>query len=88
MKRFWLKESDVLQFLYANNFQIKDTKQKLLFRPQGLQSLMKTQSFRNAYQMFFVQVVAVPPNNVRPLSRMGEMTFENPQNIAMTQVNF
>lgn len=38
--------------------------------------------------MFFVQTVLVPPNNVRPLSRMGDMTFEHPQNTALTQASY
>lgn len=87
MRRLWDKESDLLQYLYAMDYKIRDPQKKLGLYPPGLQSLIDKTSFKKAYQMFFIQVVAVPPNNVRPLSKMNDMVYENPQNIALTQVS-
>lgn len=40
----------------------------------------------NAYNMFFLSVVLVPPNRSRPPSRMGDLLYENAQNVALVQV--
>lgn len=36
--------------------------------------------------VFFIEVVPVPPNKFRPLSKMGDMTYEHPQNTHLTQI--
>lgn len=82
MRRLWSNNGSLLQHLYA------------LEQPlSGKGSTVKSMAGRagpatkEAYLMFFVQTVLVPPNNVRPMSRMGELTFEHPQNTALTQVS-
>ena len=82
MRRLWEKETDVLQFCYALDPRFKTVKLPM----PGTGSKQAAEAFKNVYQMFFVQTVAVPPNNVRPVSKMGDITFENPQNVALTQV--
>ena len=44
------------------------------------------QGLQEAYRMFFVQNVLVPPNRVRQPSAVGDVAFEHPHNIALTQV--
>lgn len=36
--------------------------------------------------MFFLKVISVPPTKFRPSSKMGEMLFEHPQNINLTEI--
>ena len=36
--------------------------------------------------VFFIEVVPVPPNRFRPMSKMGDMTYEHPQNTHLTQI--
>lgn len=36
--------------------------------------------------VFFIEVVPVPPNKFRPMSKMGDMTYEHPQNTHLTQI--
>ncbi|KAI8923925.1 hypothetical protein BC831DRAFT_513816 [Entophlyctis helioformis] len=36
--------------------------------------------------IFFQDVVSVPPNRFRPLSKMGDMMYEHPQNIHLTEI--
>ena len=38
------------------------------------------------YSMFFMEVVAVPPTRFRPPSKFGANTFENPQNVHLTNI--
>lgn len=40
----------------------------------------------DAYQMFFLDVVLVPPNRARPPSQMGDQMYEHAQNIALQEV--
>lgn len=42
--------------------------------------------WREAYRSFFVSTVAVPPNRLRPPSRLGDATFEHPHNVALAAV--
>jgi DNA-directed RNA polymerase I subunit RPA1 len=37
-------------------------------------------------EVFFLSVVPVTPNRFRPLSKMGDMTYEHPQNAHLTQI--
>jgi len=36
--------------------------------------------------MFFINILAVPPNKFRPLSKMNDVIFEHPQNIYLTDI--
>ena len=82
MRRLWSNSGSLLRHLYALDQRLRSP----LLSPHST-SLQSGGSFREAYHMFFVQTVLVPPNNVRPLSRMGDMTFEHPQNTALTQAS-
>ena len=42
--------------------------------------------WRETYRSFFVSTVAVPPNRLRPPSRLGDVTFEHPHNVALAAV--
>ena len=83
MRRLWSNSSSLLRHLYALDQRLRSP----LLSPHS-KSLQSSGSFKEAYHMFFVQTVLVPPNNVRPLSRMGDMTFEHPQNTALTQASY
>ena len=85
MRRLWRNNHAVLSHLYALDQKLSSQGGKPPLLPQAGKRAGAA-SFADAYRMFFVQTVAVPPNNVRPLSKMGEMTFEHPQNLALTQV--
>lgn len=86
MRRLWSNCSGLLKHLYALDRKLGRVGHATLSQstPPSLQSQT---SFKEAYHMFFVQTVLVPPNNVRPLSKMGELTFEHPQNTALTQAS-
>ena len=80
MRRLWSNSGSLLRHLYALDQRLRRSS------PIISQKAMQGGSdFLEAYHMFFVQTVLVPPNNVRPLSKMGDLTFEHPQNTALTQ---
>lgn len=37
-------------------------------------------------EIFFISILAVPPNKFRPLSKMNDMIYEHPQNIYLTNI--
>ncbi|KAJ3328931.1 hypothetical protein HDU76_009008 [Blyttiomyces sp. JEL0837] len=41
---------------------------------------------QSSSDIFFMDVVAVPPTKFRPASQMGEMIFEDPQNLHLTEI--
>lgn len=84
MRRMWAKNAHVLCRLYALKRRLASHGQRL--PAPGLSALKDAAAFRHAYRMFFVQTVAVPPNNVRPPARMGDATFEHTQNVSLIQV--
>jgi len=86
MRRLWRNNQTVLRHLYAVDQKLSSQAGKEPLLPRADGALRGAAAFADTYRMFFVQTVAVPPNNVRPLSKMGEMTFEHPQNVALTQV--
>ena len=81
LRRLWSNDAEVLSHLYALDLQMGSPALKKGKRPQ------QQEGFEQAYQMFFVQTVAVPPNSVRPMSRVGDLTFEHPQNTFLTQAS-
>ena len=85
MRRMWSKNSAVLKQLYHLDKNLSRSSKRTRFAP-GLGKLGGG-GFENAYRMFFVQTIAVPPNSVRPMSKQGDMLFEHPQNTALTQVS-
>lgn len=82
MRRLWSNSGNLLRHFYALDPRLGIPKSMI---PE--KTLQMGSDFTEAYHMFFVQTVLVPPNNVRPLSRMGELTFEHPQNTALTQAS-
>ncbi|KAK4047593.1 hypothetical protein OIO90_006134 [Microbotryomycetes sp. JL221] len=66
-----------LRLLFHNERQICD----LLYAPHGpLTGSKSTTRPHASADMFFMQVVAVPPSRFRPAATMGDQVFENPQN--------
>lgn len=61
-----------------------------IYGPHGPMSItpanLSTASPRANADMFFMDVIAVPPSRFRPASVMGEKTFENPQNELLSKV--
>ncbi|KAJ3105589.1 hypothetical protein HDU97_007931 [Phlyctochytrium planicorne] len=55
----------------------------LLYGSSTKSSASRTSSCDN---MFFLDVVAVPPNKFRPASKMGDMIYEDPQNSHLTAI--
>ena len=79
MRRSWAKNSDILSLMYAQDPRLR------LFGFGG-RAAPSSPTFAAAYKMFFLQVVPVAPNRVRPPSFIGDNTFEHPHNIALTRV--
>jgi DNA-directed RNA polymerase I subunit RPA1 len=46
----------------------------------------KVQKRVSSPDVFFIEVVPVPPNKFRPMSKMGDMTYEHPQNTHLSQI--
>lgn len=64
--------------LWNNEYEILD----LLYGSKKTPSSKRMSSL----DMFFLSALPVPPNKFRPLSKMGDQTFEHPQNIYLTEV--
>ncbi len=79
MRRMWAQNSDVLRLLFA-----QDAKLSVLGPVHAPQP--KGRGFEEAFNMFFLQVIPVAPNRVRPVSILGDQSFEHPHNIALTRV--
>ncbi|CAL8467924.1 g7462 [Coccomyxa elongata] len=83
MRRMWAKNSDILSLMYAQDSRLR------LFgfgAGSGGRAAPSAPTFAAAYRMFFLQVVPVAPNRVRPPSFIGDNTFEHPHNIALTRI--
>lgn len=78
MRRMWAANADVLARIYRAG-------------APDLAPLPSTRAgkappeadFRDAYRMFFLSVLPVPPNRVRPPSRLGEIVYEHPYNTSL-----
>lgn len=46
----------------------------------------KAKTRTSSPDVFFISVLPVTPNRFRPLSKMGDMTYEHPQNVHLTAV--
>ncbi|KAK9909518.1 hypothetical protein WJX75_003467 [Coccomyxa subellipsoidea] len=77
MRRMWAQNSDALSLMYAQDSRLR------IF---GFGGGAEVGAFADAYNMFFLQVVPVAPNRVRPPSFLGEAAFEHPHNIALTRI--
>ena len=79
MRRMWSQNSAVLRLLFAQDAQLS------MLGPVRAQP-PKARGFEQAFNMFFLQVIPVAPNRVRPVSMLGDQSFEHPHNIALTRV--
>ena len=80
MRRMWAQNSAVLRLLFAQGAALR-----VLGSPD-VQRHVGAHAFEEAYRMFFLQVLPVAPNRVRPVSMMGDQSFEHPHNLALTRV--
>ena len=95
-RRLWLANEVLLRELYAKN-----APGGVFFASGGAGGRKRAPSaaasasapapaapggWREAYRSFFVSTVAVPPNRLRPPSKLGDATFEHPHNIALAAV--
>lgn len=88
IRRLWANNEEVMGCLYAVNQRTQH--QGGGRKPGKKQGLRLPRSsggdFETAFRMFFLQTIAVPPNNVRPMAKTGDMVVDHPQNQALTQV--
>ena len=80
MRRMWSQNSAVLRLLFAQGAALS------VLGSVDVQKHVEAHAFEQAYRMFFLQVLPVAPNRVRPASMMGDQSFEHPHNIALTRV--
>jgi DNA-directed RNA polymerase I subunit RPA1 len=89
MRRMWSRNTDILSLIYAQDSRLR------LFGfghgnavggGGGRGGRAPRTCFANACDMFFLQVIPVAPNRVRPPSFIGDAAFEHPHNIALTRV--
>ena len=89
-RRLWIANETVLRELYAKNAPggvfAAAASPFGSGRKQRASSSSSALSWRDAYRAFFISTVAVPPNRLRPPSRLGDATFEHPHNIALAAV--
>ena len=79
MRRMWAQNSALLRLLFA-----QDPKLSVMGSVNVQQP--KARGFEQAFNMFFLQVIPVAPNRVRPVSIMNDQSFEHPHNVALTRV--
>lgn len=79
MRRMWAQNSALLRLLFA-----QDPKLSVMGSVNVQQP--KARDFEQAFNMFFLQVIPVAPNRVRPVSIMNDQSFEHPHNVALTRV--
>ena len=80
MRRMWARNSAVLCLLFAQGAALS------VLGSADVQRHAEAHAFEQAYHMFFLQVIPVAPNRVRPVSSMGDQSFEHPHNVALTRV--
>lgn len=87
MRRMWAQNAEVLSLMYAQDTRLRmfgyGTRRGGSRAKSGRGGAPR---FADAYNMFFLQVVPVAPNRVRPPSFIGDQSFEHPHNIALTRV--
>ena len=72
LKDLWLNEIDILSLIFR----------ELVF--QGDQR--QTMGLCSSQDIFFIQVLPVPPSRFRPASKLGDKTFENPLTTMLQKV--
>ncbi|KFM27291.1 DNA-directed RNA polymerase I subunit rpa1 [Auxenochlorella protothecoides] len=80
----WVANADIMQLIYP-----ADVAQRK--RRQGASEAQAAAAGKAAaqagnYREFFIQTVAVTPNRFRPISHVGEMVYEHPQNTMLVKV--
>ena len=80
MRRMWAANAPVLARIYS-----PDAPDLAPARARGQAVLAppRAAGFAEAYRMFFLSVLPVPPNRVRPPSRLGEVVYEHPFNTSL-----
>lgn len=88
LKSIWRENAAVLSRVYplADPCE-KDEVARLATRGKagGKRAAQARARWLSAYNMFFLSMVSVPPNRSRPPSRMGDLLYENAQNVALAQ---
>ena len=91
-RRLWSANEEVLRELYAKNapggvfLASSSSSPSGKGRASSAASAALALRWRESYRSFFVSTVAVPPNRLRPPSKLGDATFEHPHNIALAAV--
>ena len=80
MRRMWAANAPVLAHIYSPD--APDLAPARL-RGQAVRAPPRGAGFVKAYRMFFLGVLLVPPNRVRPPSRLGEVVYEHPFNTSL-----
>jgi DNA-directed RNA polymerase I subunit RPA1 len=91
VRRLWAANEALLRELYAKNapggvFFSEPRGGGGAGGKRGAAASSTALRWREAYRSFFVSTVAVPPNRLRPPSRLGDATFEHPHNVALAAV--
>ncbi|CAG8478441.1 1597_t:CDS:10 [Paraglomus brasilianum] len=72
--------------LYGDNTSTKGLFQKFQSAHESRDLASLAPDKHASSDMFFVQVILVPPNRFRPTSSLGEQVYENPQNAIFTKI--
>ncbi|EFJ45495.1 hypothetical protein VOLCADRAFT_105949 [Volvox carteri f. nagariensis] len=79
LRLLWQNEWPVLSLIYSAH--VAPTPGKRVGS-----RLMTEAEARQAYRMFFLRVIAVPPNKFRPPSKVGEELFEHAHNVSLSKI--
>lgn len=80
MRRMWAANAPMLARIYSPD---APDLAPARARGQAVRAPPRAAGFIEAYRMFFLSVLPVPPNRVRPPSRLGEVVYEHPFNTSL-----
>ncbi|KAK9845826.1 hypothetical protein WJX81_003612 [Elliptochloris bilobata] len=83
MRRMWAANTAILARIYRPNAPDLAPPQ---LRGRAVRGTPHGEGFAEAYRMFFLSVLPVPPNRVRPPSRLGEVVYEHPFNTSLQKI--
>ena len=80
MRLLWSQHEEFLHFIWGRAMTVQ--------APKALQTLSRTrtQESGEAWRLFFVHTLLVPPNRFRPPQDMGDMVTEHQQNLNLSKV--
>ena len=81
VRRLFLNENEICQLIYGSHGPIPTKLQE-----DALNGRADNQPRPVSGDLFFLDVVTVPPSRFRPPASMGDMTFESPQNELLSNV--